>query len=123
MQADWISKCLTEAKLVDTSDYKVRSSDDSEALLLTIKNKNDVQSSAVVEQHTTESPQTTPHTTPTKQQQHLVSPVKGSPVKKFLDPDDSDYVDSDEGSCDMTTDEHDITTDPPPAKKSKVYIL
>lgn len=127
LQADWISKCLTEGKLVDTISYKVtppsdtnscrmRPPSDTEAVPPSIKNEHGIQSSNADEQQTTESPQTTP----TKQ--HLAPPVKGSPVKKskiMVDSDDSDYVDSDDG-CHVTTAEHDIATDPPPAKKSKV---
>lgn len=119
LQADWISKCLTEAKLVDTSNYRVNPASDTEAVsLLATEIKHDTQPLVAVEQHATESPQTTP----TKQVQNFASPVKGSPAKRgkcVVDSDDSDYVDSDDGH-DVTTDDNDITANPPPAKKSKV---
>ena len=121
LQADWISKCLIEAKLVDTDNYRINPPRDSEATsLLTTAAKHATQPSVVAEQQTIESPQTTP----TKQPKQFTSPVKGSPAKKLLgkckvDSDDSDYVDSDDG-CDVTIDDNDITTNPPPAKKSKV---
>ena len=127
LQADWISKCLTEDKLVDTNSYRVKPLGDTETVplvttMVTTDNEHDAQPSVDGKQQTTtESPQTTP----TKQLQHFTLPAKGSPAKKSLsklaiDSDDSDYVDSDDG-CDVTVDDHDITTDPPPAKKSKVF--
>ena len=131
LQADWISKCLTEDKLVGTDTYRVTPCNDTEAVsLLTSDNKQSsvaAAGAAVVEQQTTESHQTTP----TKQLQHFTSPVKGSPAKKssahgklVVDSDDSDYVDSDDERCDaVTTGNHDVTTDPPPAKKFKVLNL
>ena len=125
--ADWISKCLTEDKLVDTNSYRVNAPNDITAVAVSslADSKHDAQSSAVTtnEQQTTVSPQTTP-----TKQLHSTSPGKGSPAAKKLhsklviDSDDSDYVDSDDG-CDATTDVPDFTTGPPPAKKSKVLRI
>ena len=124
LQADWISKCLTEDKIVDTNSYRIKPSDDTGTVSLLTTHNEQSSVAAVAEQQTTESHQTTP----TKQQQHFTSPVKGSPAKKssahgklIVDSDDSDYVDSDNG-CDVTSDDHDIKTDPPPAKKFKVLV-
>ena len=132
LQADWISKCLTEDKLVDTNTYRVTPCNDTEVVsLLTTNTEHNKQPSVaaagdpLAAQQTTESHQTTP----TKQLQHFTSPVKGSPSKKsahgklVADSDDSDYVDSDDEGRDVTTGDHDITTDPPPAKKFKVLNL
>lgn len=132
LQADWISKCLTENKLVDTNNYRVTPCNDTKAVTLltsdTEHNKQPSVAAATLAEHqTTKSHQTTP----TKQSQHFTSPVKGSPAKKssahgklVVDSDDSDYVDSDDERCDaVTTDNHDITADPPPAKKLKVLNL
>lgn len=121
LQADWISKCLIEAKLVDTGSYRVNPPEAIEPVSSSsTTNKSDVQSLVASEQQRAESPKTTP----TKQTQQFTSPTKGSPAKRSLvmvDSDDSDYVDSDDDGCDVTTDNHDITTNPPPAKKAKVF--
>ena len=122
VQADWLSKCLAEAKLVETNNYRVNVTNDTNVVpLVTTDSKHETQP-PVVEQHTPESS----NTTPTKQIQHFKSPVKDSPAKKSpagkcaIDSDDSDYVESDDDDGrDVATDD-DITTHPPPAKKSKV---
>ena len=120
LQADWLSKCLAEAKLVETNNYKLNATNGSEVLtLVTIDSKHEELPAA--EQCTPESSQNTP----TKQTQHFKSPVKGSPAKKspagkhVIDSDDSDYVESDDDGHGVATDD-DIGTHPPPTKKSKV---
>ena len=127
LQADWISKCLTEDKIVDTNSYRVNAPSDITAAAVSslTDSKHDTQPSVATtgERQATMSPQTTP-----TKQLHFTSPVKGSPAAKkpcgklIIDSDDSDYVDSDDG-CNVTTDVPDITTDPPPAKKSKVLSI
>ena len=124
VQADWLSKCLAEAKLVETNNYRVNVTNDPN-VAVPLDSKHETQP-PVAEQHTPESS----NSTPTKQIRHFKSPVKDSPVKKSpagkhaIDLDDSDYVESDDGDGhDVATDDDIITTHPPPAKKSKVISM
>ena len=126
LQADWISKCLTEAELVETSSYAVKPEVRTAEVAFTTSPLKSEKLDHDVKQPQTEDKGQPPvqdnydkaHSevsTPTKLPQKLPRGLKRSPGKMTSMPDssDSDYVNSDDEPTEKIV-------EPPPVKKLKV---
>jgi len=125
LQADWISKCLTEVELVDTASYAIKSEAKATEKIPAASPSNigrldhDVKQPPLPENNNEKPAGSSEVSTPTKSPQKLPRALKRSPGKLTAMPDssDSDYVDSEEEPTEMVK--------PPPVKKLKVnfYLM
>ena len=121
LQADWISKSLTEAELVDTASYAVKAEVKATEIAPAVSPSKTDRLDHNVKQPPAEDKDnpagSSELSTPTKSPQKPPRALKRSPGKMATMPDssDSDYVNSDEEPTEVV--------EPPPVKKLKVIFF
>jgi len=124
LQADWISKCLTEVEQVDTASYVIKAEAKATEKTVASPSKidrldHDVKQPPLPENNNEKPAGSSEVSTSTKSPQKLPRALKRSPGKITVMPhsSDSDYVDSEEEPIEMV--------EPPPVKKLKVnfYLM